>query len=287
MHSRLFPLLFRSALFFLLIILTSSVTAGTRDPNTPDEQYVEFGKQFPCITLIKVFGPCDKPGCKIKEHEQFGSAVIIRENWVLTAAHVVAGTRNPVVINDSGEKFPLQQIIIHGEFDADTIGYHDLALGYSPKDFNLKFYCPLQRDDDEIGKAATIAGYGLSGTFNTGAANYDGKKRAGHNKIDSKEHAVLVCSPSVGRGRLPLEFMITPGDSGGGMFIGNNLAGINSFLMAADKKPDGSYGDESAFTRISVYVDWIERQIEEYELALRAQSTTGALIAKDEATSLH
>ena len=73
--------------------------------------------------------------------------------------------------------------------------------------------------------------------------------------------------------KFPLEFMIAPGDSGGGMFIGNKLAGINSFLMAADKKPDGTYGDEAAFTRISLYVDWIAEQIEKHERFILGQTT--------------
>jgi hypothetical protein len=69
--------------------------------------------------------------------------------------------------------------------------------------------------------------------------------------------------------------MIAQGDSGGGLFIGNKLAGINSFLMASDKQPDGTYGDESAFTRVSLYADWVESEIEKYELALQARATTG------------
>ena len=69
--------------------------------------------------------------------------------------------------------------------------------------------------------------------------------------------------------------MLAPGDSGGGLFIGDRLAGINSFLMASDKNPNGSYTDESAFTRVSLYTNWIESQIEQHELAVRAKSTTG------------
>jgi hypothetical protein len=69
--------------------------------------------------------------------------------------------------------------------------------------------------------------------------------------------------------------MIAPGDSGGGMFIGNELAGINSFLAHADGKPDGTYGDDSAFTRVSMYRDWVELQIRQHEHALVGQATLG------------
>ena len=151
-----------------------------------------------------------------------------------------------------------------------------MALGYSAQNFEADFYPELYTDTDEVGKAATIAGYGFYGTFHSGAKFTDGKKRAGHNLLDSQERGVLLCSPSRGAQRFPLEFMIAPGDSGGGMFIGNKLAGINSFLIAIDKKPDGTYSDESAFTRVSLYVDWVESQIKQYELALTAQATTGA-----------
>jgi secreted trypsin-like serine protease len=264
--------------FFLAI--TSGLTgfAGTRDPNTPDSKYVEFGQQFPGVVKIKAKAKCTNPECKLKEHEQFGSAVIIGPNWILTAAHVVHGTTNQVIIKDDGTEYPLQHLIVHDEYVEEKVGWNDLALGYSPTEFKLDFYTPLYTEQDEMGKAITIAGYGIQGTFTSGAnpEKSDQKKRAGHNVVDAHADAVLFCSPTAGRTRMPLEFLITPGDSGGGMFIGNKLAGINSFLLAADKKTDGTYGDEAAFTRVSLYTHWVSRKIEQYELALKAQSTTGA-----------
>lgn len=254
--------------------------AGTRDPNTPDEKYVEFGKSFACVARVKARVDCDKPDCPLREHDQYGSAVMIRSHWILTAAHVVHGTKRQTIVTAGGQEYPLTHVIIHKDFTDDNIGYHDLALGYSPKDFGLDFYCPLYADSDELNKAITIAGFGVTGTFHTGGQASDGQRRAGHNKITGTERGVLVCTPRAGRERFPLEFMIAPGDSGGGMFIGNKLAGINSFLMAADGKPDGTYGDESAFTRLSLYADWVARQIETHELALQARATTGALLAE-------
>ena len=55
-----------------------------------------------------------------------------------------------------------------------------------------------------------------------------------------------------------LEFMICPGDSGGGLFIDNKLAGINSFIYAKDGNANANYNDSGCCTRISVYTDWIE-----------------------------
>lgn len=268
---------FARLLRFVIIFLAASrvAVAGTIDPDTPDAKYVEFGKQFPNVVRIRANVACDNPDCELKTHVQYGSAVIIRAHWILTAAHVVKDTTDPAILRDNEQEFLLSYISIHKEFNHGVFGFYDLALGYSPQELKADFYPELYSDTDEIGKPITFAGYGLHGTFHTGAKQSDGKKRAGHNKIDSAERGVLVCRPTTGLGRYPLEFMIAPGDSGGGMFIGNKLAGINSFLMAEDKKPDGTYGDESGFTRISLYRDWVESEIQNYERALIAKATLG------------
>lgn len=272
--------MFIRALFTTLLFCLSAVSplhAGTRDPNTPDSKYQEFGKQFPSVVRYRALSEVlDKETGKTKPAIQYGSAVIIRPHWVLTAAHVVEGAEVHAVIKDNDDVYLLNAVLVPKEFNSDEIGFYDLALCYSPKDFGLDFYTPLYRKQDELGKPMTIAGYGLTGTFHTGCTLSDNKKRAGHNAVEGVERGVLVCKPNRGAGRFPLEYMISPGDSGGGMFIGNELAGINSFLMAVDKKPDGTYGDESAFTRVSLYVDWVESQIEKYELALQARATTGS-----------
>jgi hypothetical protein len=46
--------------------------------------------------------------------------------------------------------------------------------------------------------------------------------------------------------------------------------------MAADKQPNGSYGDEAAHTRISLYADWIESQITAHELKILGKGTMAA-----------
>lgn len=269
---------------YVILVLwgAAAALAGTIDPNTPDEKYLEFGKQFPSVVQISAVGPCDNPECDVKEHKHYGSAVVIRPHWILTAAHVVAGAREPTVIKD-GKEYLLAPVTVHPDYDDDDIGFHDLALGYSPEDFKLAFYTPLYGAADELEKPVTIAGYGLHGTFLTGAVKSDRQRRAGHNRVEGLERAVVICRPNKVN-RFPLEFMIAPGDSGGGLFIGDKLAGINSFLMATDKKPDGTYGDESAFTRVSLYTDWIEEQIAQYELAIKARATTGSAPAAAQIT---
>lgn len=268
--------IFTSLLIFLGISSGLAVFAGTIDPNTPDSKYVEFGKEFKSVVRIKAkcAEQITKPSGERVHPYQFGSAVVIKPRWCITAAHVLDGSLGePIVIDDAGKEFRVAKVITHKDFESERIGWHDIALCHMTEDFKLDFYTPLYTETDELGKAITIAGYGLSGTFHTGAKRDDSKKRGGHNRIESTERCVLICAPSSRSDRFPLEFMIAPGDSGGGMFIGNKLAGINSFLLAKDKKPDGTYGDESAFTRVSMYAGWVEQQIAAYELSLKAQAT--------------
>jgi hypothetical protein len=263
--------------YIVLILAGSSVAlAGTRDPNTPDEKYVEFGKQFPNVVRIRALTTIKdkKSGVEITLH-QYGSAVLIRPNWALTAAHVLHDTREPEIMLADDKKHAVPYFVIHHDFKDESFGHGDLALCYSDKDFEAEFYPELYRDTDELGKAVTIAGYGFAGTFHTGAQTADNKRRGGHNAVEGTERGVLICRADV-KNRYPLEFLITPGDSGGGMFIGNKLAGINSFLMAADKQPNGSYGDEAAHTRISLYADWIESQITAHELRIAGKGTTAS-----------
>ena len=222
--------------------------------------------------MVRISNNIDCKDCD-KHHEQHASAVIIKPRWALTAAHVINGAQDDA-IHVGDKKYRVAYKIQHADYDEERVGLHDIALCYVDNDFKLDFYVPLYRKNDEIGQNVTIAGWGATGNFVTGAKTSDNKRRAGHNKLSSAFLSVVACSPRK-TGRLPLEFMIAPGDSGGGMFIGNELAGISSFLAHADGKPDGTYGDDSAFTRVSLYVDWIESQIQQYEQALAAKATLG------------
>jgi hypothetical protein len=261
-------------LWFVLVLSDAATLAGTRDPDTPDSKYVAFGKKFPFVKRIRAQG-LEKPTPDSVVH-WYASAVLIRPHWVLTAAHVLEGVEKPTILGDEEKpvEYPLVHTISHPLFDHGKNGYYDIALGYSEKDLGLDFYPELNTDTDELGKPVTLAGFGFFGTFHTGMTEQDGKRRAGSNKISSLERSVLVCDPSKDN-KTALEFLITPGDSGGGLFIENKLAGIHSFLMAVDGKPNGTYTDESAHTRVSLYADWVESQIEQYERAQRARATEG------------
>ena len=238
---------------FLLIFycISFQVFAGTRDPSTEDSKYVEYGSKFNFVLRICGIYADDTKFC--------ASSVAIGPRWIITAAHVVNNSKQCfVTINN--EKKCVDQIICHKNYKESIFGEYDIAVGHVETDLGLDFYPGLYSQNDEVGKICSIAGYGLTGTFNTGIQYSDGNRRAGSNIIDSIDRKLLVCTPSR-HNRTGLEFMIGSGDSGGGLFIGNKLAGINSCVMATDTKPDSTYGDEAGHTRVSLYIDWVNKNI--------------------------
>lgn len=240
----------------LLLALSFNINgtfAGTIDPETPDHKYIEYGKEFKSIGKI-----CGE----YKNGTLFcGSCVVISPNTILTAAHVVENYKTLKVILEDKD-YEITKCIWPKEFDNNLFGKSDIAICYSKDPIKLDFYPSLYEAEDEVGKECTLSGYGMKGTFNTGATSSDLQKRAGSNKIDYIEKDMLMCSPSKpqDKDKTALEFLIGSGDSGGGLFIGNKLAGIHSCVMweTKDKNATNSrYGSESGHTRVSKYRKWI------------------------------
>lgn len=233
-------------LTILLFLICNLSKAGTIDPNVPDYRYLEYGKKFNCVVKIK--------GVQ-KESFFVSSAVIISPNWALTAAHVVKNSKSIEIITEK-KSFNIKKIILK-DFDEKKLGYNDIALCYSKDSFDLEFYPELYDKEFEVGKVVSICGFGKTGDFLKGAYKIDYKKRAGSNIIDNIYNNCLICS-NLGGVKTELEFMISSGDSGGGLFIDGKLAGINSYIY---KNKNSSYGCSSAHTRIKIYKPWIEDNI--------------------------
>lgn len=242
---------FKALLFALAI--SATCVAGTIDPSVPDGKYLEYGEQHKCV--VPIYGDCECKEGGGKPHKFSASAVVIDKRWVLTAAHVVKKTSD-VKVKVKGHEHPMKRVVVNGRFKEEVLGRYDIALCESEDDMILDFYPSLYEGKDEVGRVAGVCGYGRTGTFSTGALRLDGRKRAGSNKIYRSEGHALMCS-ATDPGRSSLEFMIAPGDSGGGMFVDGKLAGVNSFVMATDGNPDSDYGDECAFTRVSLFAPWI------------------------------
>lgn len=256
--------MFKSLCFIIYFLTLSSVVySGTIDPSVSDVKYIEYGKKHTCVLpmegSVKV-NVIDKNGDVVSKSVKYmASCVAISPRWVITAAHVIKNTDSRYVVFDN-EKIQVELFEIPEEFDHQTFGKKDIALCYLSKAINLSFYPELYAKTDEIGKVNSQAGFGGTGTFSSGAIKLDNEKRAGSNIIQSIRNDLLLCTVHEGK-KTSLEFMIANGDSGGGLFIDNKLAGIHSCVFADDGSPNSDYGDTSGHTRISVFREWIKETI--------------------------
>lgn len=246
-----------SAIIFS-IFFASHLLAGTIDPNVSDQKYIEYGAKFTNVVQI----------CGTYENKSLfcASAVVISPTRILTAAHVVKDAAQCYITIDN-KKYCINKIICHKDFNDNEFGMNDIAIGYSEKKIDLPFYPELYEKTDEVDKVCSIAGFGLTGTFKTGAIKSDNNRRAGSNIIDKIDRHLLMCSPSPGKYRkTELEFLIASGDSGGGLFIDGKLAGINSCVIVdGQNAPKSDYATEAGHTRISQHIEWIKANLNNKE----------------------
>jgi hypothetical protein len=235
--------------FILFLCLASSVLAGTTDDAIPDARYLDYATGFAPYTLRLV---ARDPSGRLMT----ASAVAIAPHYALTAAHVAADIASCTLA--SGNKtVPVRQVWVHGEWQDTNLGVADIAILRTGEAFGLGFYPTLCDGGEEVGEVVSIAGWGITGRLSTGHTHTDGRLRAGTNTIERFERAVIVCLAKPGSS--PLEYCIAPGCSGGPLFVGGRLAGINSFTSrdAGTGKLRSGTGEESGHTRVSLYREWI------------------------------
>ena len=237
----------------LLLLMPVQAHALTTDPYVADSKYVEYGKKYECVLPIAGIY-ADKLNSSFR-----GSCVVIDEYHVITAAHVVNGSITQHVIKDN-KVYPCSIVAIHAKFDPKKLGQHDIAIARLQRPIKLDFYPKLYNKKDEVTKICGLAGYGHFATYIDGYSpkNFDNKRRAGSNIVSIVREYTLGFSVK-DKPQTSLEALICPGDSGGGLFIDQKLAGINSYVSATDGKADSNINDIGYSTRVSVYNEWIEK----------------------------
>ena len=237
----------------ILLLLPIQAYCGTIDPTVSDAKYLEYGEKYECV--LPILGVMNND-----LNAQFrGSCVVIDEYHILTAAHVVHNSITQHVIYKN-EAYPCSIVAVHGDYKSGVMGKNDIAIARLQRPIKLDFYPELYKDKDEVDKVCGLSGFGHHGDFNSGwiMSTFDNQRRAGSNIIDGVSKNVLQYSVHSGD-KTELEFLICPGDSGGGLFIDKKLAGIHSYVSATDGKGDSDYGDIGCSTRVSDYVEWIEK----------------------------
>lgn len=203
-----------------------------------------------------------------------GCGTFIRENVIITAAHVasIPEIGNDVTVN--GVKYAIKKNIVHPGFNMQRSLANDIAILILEENVPNVEIAKLYPGSDELGKDIIFAGTGWAGTGDKGmvdgAINKDRTMRAAQNRVNGITESGFIrftFDEPGSEDALPLEGISGPGDSGGPAlwFRGDQayIMGVSSHQNGRGLgRPEGVYGVYEFYTRISEFSDWISREIE-------------------------
>lgn len=202
-----------------------------------------------------------------------GCGTFIRPNWIITAAHVATIPQIGEDVTVNGVKYKIKRNIPHPEFSMRGRIAHDIALLELEENVPNVELAKLYTQSDEVGKTIIFAGTGWAGTGDKGMAdgqiNKDRKLRAARNKVNGTNRSGFIrftFDAPDSEDALPLEGISGPGDSGGPAlwFDGDQayIMGVSSHQDGKGMgKPEGRYGADEYYARVSDYANWINKTI--------------------------
>ena len=227
-----------------------------------------FGEQFPQVGVVSMLRGTDAGGA---------SGVLIAEDWVLTAGHVLARPGDLTGENIDGIRFrtgsdpfgvgpthlrEADAWFVHPGYTLQTADGVDLALVHLSAP--ITDVAPASIFDGTVitGMEFYGVGYGEQGSVETGLLPIDWRRRAGGNLTTDVRHGpddfISSRFDAMDNGGMPDEWLGTGGDSGGGWFVDENgelkLFAINSANLGSSP----GYGAFTIGMPIQPHLNWIE-----------------------------
>ena len=265
-----------SFVLLLPLLLPGGAGAGVMRHDADVMRYQWLADRPAVQSVGKLTGNTDDSGYS-------GSGTLIDSRWVVTVAHVLENATS-ARFRIGGENYDAEGWVASPFYDGNLDNGMDIALVRLDRDVSSAI-TPATRHTEfrERGKQGISVGFGRGGrgdAIGGGPLGVDFDtpliKRAGTNIIDviSENRRLLETDfddPRVFKGgnvhgsslATGLEVALGPGDSGGGLFLYDDvdkryeLAGVASYLLAFDGEPDSSYGDVSGYTRLGPHNGWI------------------------------
>ena len=256
------------ALFGILVSTTLqpvSTWSSTIRDDVPDSSYTDLAASLAYAAVGTFVGNGGITGC----------GILIAPDWVLTAAHLVDIASSGTFTVD-GTSYSSDELFTDPAWTGNVFGGNDFGLVHLSTPVTSVTPVTLYTGSAESGQIGTWVGYGFTGTGLTGyQTSLGNQKRAFQNVLDGdfNNPAGLIGSdfdsPNTTADNvfgdatpLPLEGCVTPGDSGGGVFITidsqNYLGGVISFVAKTGSgTANGVYGNLSGAGRVEAALPWI------------------------------
>ncbi len=243
----------KTGLLLAVLIVSFALMGLVVRHDVPDQRYIDLAKRYPQI--------CHLPD---------GEATLIKENWLLTAAHVaiilqqdLKNGKVPQVSIDN-QKLDAIRVVLHPDYElGKRFIANDIALIQIKGNATTIPVAKLYGQKDEEGAIITIVGRGDFGNGLSGPKKMDKVTRAATNRIDgvSDQWISFNFDAPESENTTELEGVSGPGDSGGPAFLDINgvryIVGVSSHQMN-NGKTSGVYGVTENYARVSTYKEWIE-----------------------------
>lgn len=244
----------------LAIIILSAAAPGpiVMRHDVDNAEYLELGRKYGA-TVSRFSGGC---------------GTLIRPTWAVTAAHVADASYFEDFMDIAGKRYTIKRKVIHPGFALTAGVPNDIALIELTEPVEGITPARLFKDSTEVGKEIVFAGTGWAGSGDVGMVDEhiikDRQLRGAQNRVDGIRGNYLrftFDAPDSGNA-LPLEGISGPGDSGGpALWFSEGqpyILGVSSHQGSVQRgAPQGVYGVEEFYTRISDYQDWILETIGE------------------------